>query len=110
MQIRHRRPPLPLILKLIHRRLRRRTLPTHILLDKPQAIPPAIKTMFVRQQLDELIKVQIVDQRAGVASWIGSALAAGVMVFAGGGIVEGDVAGRADDAGVAGFAGDEEGF
>lgn len=62
------------------------------------------------QQLNKLVKVQIVDQRAGVASGVGSAFAAGVVLFAGKGVVEGDVAGRADDAGVAGFAGDEEGF
>lgn len=110
MKMRHGSPPLPLILKLIHRRFRRRALPPHILFHKPQAISPAIKTMFVRQQLDELIKVQIVDQRAGVAGWMDGALAAGVVFFARGGVVEGDVAGRADDAGVAGFAGDEEGF
>lgn len=108
--MRHGSPPLPLILKLIHRGFRRCALAPHILLNKPQAIPPAIKTMFVRQQLDELIKVQIVDQRAGVAGWICGALAAGVVLFAGGGVVEGDITGRADDAGVAGFASDEERF
>lgn len=108
--MRHRSPPLPLILELIHRRFRRRTLPTHILLNETQAIPPAIKPMFSPQQLDKPIKVQVVDQRAGVAGWIRGALATRVVLFAGEGVVEGDVARRADDAGVAGFAGDEEGF
>lgn len=111
MQMRHRSPPLPRILKLVHRRIHRRTLATNILLDKPQPIPPAIKTMFGPQQLHKLVKIQIVDQRASAASsWVGSAFAAGVVLFAGGGVVEGDVAGGADDAGVAGFAGDGEGF
>lgn len=111
MQMRHRSPPLPRILKLVHRRLRRRTLTTHILLHKPQPIPAAIKTMLSPQQLDKLVKIQIVDQRPGVASSrVSSAFAAGVVLFAGRGVVLGDVAGRADDAGVAGFAGDEEGF
>ena len=36
MQMRHRSPPLPLILKLIHRRLYCLTFTTHILLNKPQ--------------------------------------------------------------------------
>lgn len=107
--MRHRRPPLPRILKLIHRRICRRALTAHILLDKTQPIPPAIKTMFGPQQLNKLIKVQIIDQRAGVASSrVSSTFAAGVVFFAREGVVEGDVAGRADDAGVAGFAGDEE--
>lgn len=110
MQMRHRSPPLPLILEFIHRRFRRRTLTAHILLNETQTVPPAIKTMFSPQQLDKFFKVEIIDQRAGVASWVGGALAVGVMLFAGEGVVEGDVAGRADDAGVAGFAGDEERF
>ena len=110
MQMRHRSPPLPFILKLIHRRFRRRTLTTHILLDKPQAIPPAVKPMLSPQELNKLIKVEIIDQRAGVTGWIRGALATRVVLFAREGVVERDVAGRADDASVAGFACDEEGF
>ena len=46
VQMRHRGPPLPRIFKLIRRGLCCRVLTTHILLDKPQSIPPVIKTMF----------------------------------------------------------------
>lgn len=103
-------PPPPRILELIHLRIRRRTLTPHILFHKPQTMSPAIKTMLSPSQLNKLIKVQIVDRRASVVGWIGSAFAARVVLLAGGGVVEGDVAGRADDAGIAGFAGGEEGF
>ena len=108
--MRHRGPPLLCILKLIHRRICPRALTTHILFNGPRTITPAIKIMLSLQQLDKFVEVRIVDQRACVASRFGSDLAARVVLFAGRGIVEDDVAGRADDAGVAGVAGGEEGL
>lgn len=111
MQMRHRRPPLPRILKLIHRRLppNPSTTTTNILLHKPQPIPPLLIPMLNAQQGNKLVEIQIVDQRAGVARRVGG-VAGALVVFAGGeGVGGGDVAGGADDGGGAGFAGYEEG-